>query len=119
MRPAADLEKPSLQPWIFTEFTSTYRDYERNPYYYAVDAAGNQLPYIDRIVSTIVDPEVYQLKIMSGEADMAIMNTSFENYPLYKESEEQGGYQVTLVAGRNGSEVPLLPESESPRSGAA
>ena len=112
--PAADIDKPTLQPWMFTEFTSTYRDYERNPYYYAVDAAGNQLPYIDRIISTIIDSEVYQLKIMSGEADMAIMNTSFENYPLYKENEEQGGYRVTLVAGRNGSEVPYFLNQNHP-----
>ena len=103
--PSSDIDKPMLQPWIFEEFTSTYRTFVRNPYYYAVDRAGNQLPYIDRIVSTIVDSEVNQLKIISGESDLAFMNTSFDNYPLYKENEEQGGYRVFLIPGTTGAAV--------------
>ena len=103
--PSNDIEKPMVQPWVFEEFTSTYRTFVRNPYYYAVDRAGNQLPYIDRVVSSIVDPEVYNLKIMSGEADLAFMNTSFQNYPLYKENEEQGGYRVVLIPGMTGAAV--------------
>ena len=41
--PSNDIDKPMVQPWIFEEFTSTYRTFVRNPYYYAVDRAGNQL----------------------------------------------------------------------------
>ncbi|MQY69406.1 MAG: hypothetical protein GH145_00885 [Firmicutes bacterium] len=102
--PAGDINKPTVQPWMFKEFTTTYRIFERNPYFYAVDQAGNQLPYIDKIVSTIVDPEVYQMKIISGETDVAFGNTSLENYPLYKENEDKG-YRTVLLPGINGSEV--------------
>jgi len=103
--PLEDLNKPTMQPWIMTEFTSTRRVFVRNPYYWKVDTAGNQLPYIDKIVSTIVNPEVYQMKIISGEADVAFMNTSFENYSLYKENEKEGGYTVTLIPGTQAAAV--------------
>jgi len=114
VNPSTDLEKPMLQPWIFEEFTSTYRTFTRNPYYYAVDREANQLPYIDRIVSTIVDSEVLQLKIINGEAQIAFMNTTFGNYPLYKENEEAGGYQVNLIPGSTGAEVQYTPNQTHP-----
>jgi len=106
--PTGDINKPTLQPWVFKKRTSTVRVFERNPYFYAVDEAGNQLPYIDRIVSTIVDSEVYQMKVISGEADVAFANLSFDNYPLYKENEEEGGYQVVLLPGMMGSNAPYF-----------
>ena len=46
---------------------------------------------------------VYQAKIMSREADIAVANTTMENYPLYKEDEQQGGYRVIAVPGVNAS----------------
>lgn len=103
--PIRDVNKPTLYPWVLKQTTTTFKVFERNPYYYMVDTAGNQLPYIDRIVSTLVDREVYHLKIMSGEADVAYWNTSFANFPLYKESEEQGNYRVVLIASKNSSQV--------------
>ena len=114
VNPSSDLDKPMLQHWIFEEFTSTYRTFVRNPYYFAVDRAGNQLPYIDRVVSTIVDPEVNQLRIISGEADIAFMNTSFANYPLYKENEDEGGYRVNLIPGMTGAIVSYYPNQNHP-----
>nr|MQY59666.1 hypothetical protein [Clostridia bacterium] len=97
--------KPTMQAWIMTESTTTHRVFVRNPYYWKVDTAGNQLPYIDKIVSTVVNWEIYQMKVISGEADVAFMNTSFENYSLYKENEEAGGYTVTLIPGTMAAEV--------------
>ena len=43
---------------------------ERNPYYWAVDTDGNQLPYIDNIVMTLAESiEVVNLRAMAGEFD--------------------------------------------------
>src|SRR5262249_3566756 len=43
---------------------------ERNPYYYAVDTDGNQLPYIDRIQMTLAENlEVLNLRAVAGEYD--------------------------------------------------
>ena len=88
--------------------------FERNPYYWKVDTAGNQLPYINKVVSTIVDPEVYQLKTISGEADFAMAGLSLGNYPLYKENEEKEDYRVVLIPGINGSELILQPNLNDP-----
>lgn len=103
--PTRDINLPTMNSWVPKQYTGTTKVYERNPYFYQVDAAGNQLPYIDRIVLTLTDEEGYQMKIISGEADLAISRTSLENYPLYKEHEEEGGYRVIAVPGLNSSEV--------------
>ena len=85
--------------------TGTYRLYERNPYYYEVDTAGNQLPYIDTIVNNLAGKETIDLKIVSGEADVQAYNTSFANYTLYKESEAAAGYTVYPIPGILGSQL--------------
>ena len=46
------IDVPVLHPWVVTSSTPTQTVFERNPYYFKVDAAGNHAPYIDRIVST-------------------------------------------------------------------
>ena len=39
---------PSLNAWMVTKYEAGVSlTAERNPYYYAVDTEGNQLPYID------------------------------------------------------------------------
>jgi len=105
--PQRDFELPSLDPFLLKEFTTNIKVHERNPYYWAVDTAGNQLPYIDKIVQTIVDAEVYQMKIISGEADIAGSMTSFDNFSLYKENEEQAGYRTVLIPGPSGADIAL------------
>jgi len=97
--PATDINKPTMMPWRFEQFTDTVKVFERNPYFYQVDKEGNQLPYVDRIISTISNVEVYQMKVIAGEADVAVTQTLVENYPLYKENEEKGGYRVAKVPG--------------------
>ena len=103
--PTTDIDQPTTMPWTFETQTATVKFFERNPYFYQVDPAGNQLPYIDSVVVTAVNKEVYQAKIMSGEADIAVANTTMENYSLYKENEQQGGYRVIAVPGVNASEA--------------
>ena len=107
-KPSTDIDLPVVQGWRFTEITPTVRVFERNPYYHRVDTAGNQLPYIDHIVSTVVEKEVYTLKIIGGEADLAYGQTSLENYALYKENEEQGDYRVTLIPGLSAAAIGVV-----------
>ena len=56
--PLNDLDKPTVMPWRITDLTATVKALERNPWFYQVDEAGQQLPYIDRVVATIVDAEL-------------------------------------------------------------
>jgi peptide/nickel transport system substrate-binding protein len=97
---------PVLTPFVPVTITSTHRVFERNPYYWKVDSAGNQLPYIDRVVVDIVsDAEVATGKMISGEIDFDGFATDISNYPLYKQHEEEGDYRTILWDSGMGSEV--------------
>lgn len=86
---------PSLQPWIMVKSSSAMVEFERNPYYFKVDAEGNQLPYIDAIQSYLVqDKQMETAKMIAGEVDAA--NGILMNMPLYKENEAKGGYKTYL-----------------------
>lgn len=100
----ADINVPTLAPWVLKKITPTHRLFERNPYYWGVDPEGNQLPYIDEVLTEIVsDPEVYNMKVATGQVDIAQMFLSLENYPFYKGNEERGDYKVYLWKSAVGS----------------
>ena len=89
---------PALTPWLLVSATDTLWVYERNPFYFKVDPQGNQLPYIDRIESTMVaDMEMVQLMDISGEVDFMRESAALMNMPLYRAHEEDGGF-VTKMA---------------------
>ena len=104
-------EVPMMRPWVPVNEPSEQRFImERNPYYWKVDAKGNQLPYIDRIVHDFIeDPEVINLKAMSGEIDFQGRHISFDNYPLFAENAEKGDYRIIRFIGSSGAIVPLAP----------
>ncbi|MBW7453352.1 ABC transporter substrate-binding protein [Paenibacillus sepulcri] len=88
---------PVLYPWVFVKSTETTATFERNPYYFKVDTAGNQLPYIDKIVSTMVqDIEMVSLKTIAGEVDFSRESAALVKMPLYKENEKSG-YKALLA----------------------
>ena len=102
--PHKDVNKPWLHAWSFKEHTTTIRIFERNPYYYAVDTKGQQLPYIDRVVMPTVDNQTYRLKAVSGEADFA-SQMLVEDYPLLKQNEKTANIRVVLVPNTLGADV--------------
>ena len=107
--PLNDLDQPTHHPWKVTEVTTTGKSLERNPYYWKIDPEGNQLPYVDSIHGQIVDGETYQLKVIAGEADYAVLNTRFENYTLYQENAAAGDYRVVQIKGPMSATVMLNP----------
>lgn len=67
---------PSLSAWILTDqagFNTKDDDLiilKRNPYFFKVDAEGNQLPYIDELrFQKYSDSEQQQLAFLSGDID--------------------------------------------------
>ncbi|GAB4429413.1 MAG: ABC transporter substrate-binding protein [Anaerolineae bacterium] len=69
--------------------------YERNPYYFAVDAEGNQLPYIDEITFDLFqDPETINLWAVQGKLDEQARGLDSANLPLYKQNEAKGDYRT-------------------------
>jgi len=89
---------PSIRPWVLkTPDPTTYATAERNPYYWKVDPAGNQLPYIDKLsFSFVQNTENIVLKAVSGEDDMQYQYLSLANYTVLTENAKKGGYQVYL-----------------------
>jgi peptide/nickel transport system substrate-binding protein len=88
-------EAPVIRAYRIVSRTPEVTILERNPYYWKIDTAGNQLPYIDRVRLTLVtNVEVYTAKVVSGEVDLAQWNTTLDNYTLYKENERKGDYRV-------------------------
>lgn len=101
---------PTLGSYLIVERSSTRRTYIRNPYYWKVDTAGNQLPYIDEVIATIVsDKELVNTAILGGTVDIVVQEASMDNYPLYQENAEQGQYNVYIWKSVLGSDVIYQP----------
>jgi peptide/nickel transport system substrate-binding protein len=82
---------PKLYPWILTTANDTVYTYERNPYYFKIDSAGNQLPYVDKLESYRVENiEMLELKMLAGEVDYNLNETGVNSLPLFKENEKNG-----------------------------
>jgi peptide/nickel transport system substrate-binding protein len=89
--------RPTVEPWIVVNKQVGEVEYERNPYYWRVDKEGNQLPYIDRIKSTLVaNPEASVLKVIAGEVDFMREIANLDKVPIYKENEGKGRYRTML-----------------------
>ncbi|MGI6705097.1 MAG: ABC transporter substrate-binding protein [Clostridia bacterium] len=87
---------PTLSPWIETK-SGDIIVMERNPYYFKVDAAGNQLPYMDYLESTLVqDLEMVNMKLLSGELDHSYEWALMSKVPMYKESEAKAGTKTMV-----------------------
>ena len=96
-------DMPHIRPWIMeTDGRAQVNTMIRNPYFWKVDTAGNQLPYIDGVESILVgDQEAKKLQVISGDADYIygeMLGKTAETFALLKENEQRGGY--TLISTR-------------------
>ena len=97
-------EVPTLTPWKTTNPINTPQwILERNPYYYAVDTAGNQLPYWDKIVMTLAENlEVLNLRAVAGEYDWQSRHIQLPKLPVLLENQKKGNYKIYLDPGQFG-----------------
>ena len=106
---ALNPELPVMTPWktVSPINTPTWA-MERNAYFWAVDTAGNQLPYIDRITMTLAEnTEVANLRAIAGEYDLQERHMGLNKLPVFLENQKKGNYTVHLDPGLNGSDVAL------------
>ncbi|MGI6707217.1 MAG: ABC transporter substrate-binding protein [Clostridia bacterium] len=88
---------PRLYPWLLVKADDQKSVYERNPYYFKIDAEGNQLPYIDKLESSLVqDMEMVSVKTIAGEVDLSRESAALVKMPLYRENAEKAGYTALL-----------------------
>ena len=90
--------RPTVMPWgLVRQDAAQNYFFERNPYFFKIDTAGNQLPYFDEVSNLFVNTaETVVLKAMNGEVHTSLLGLSFSTYPVYKQNEERGGYRVYL-----------------------
>ncbi len=101
-----NVDCPVLGEWMPVEHEVAERlVLERNPYYYAVDTEGNQLPYIDRMVTELVEErEVVLLQWMTGEADMQLRPyADMTDLSMLIDNQEEGDYRVKLWDSGSGT----------------
>jgi len=102
-------ELPSLNAWILNRHYQKGDKAivaERNPYYWKIDTEFNQLPYIDRIVYTIVkDIDAIQEMAISGQIDM--QDRRISNNVALAEYMESGGYHLYQKIRANSNELAI------------
>ena len=103
-------ELPVMGAWRTVQPINTQVwELERNPYFYEVDTAGNQLPYIDRVRMTLAEnPEVVNLRAITGAYDYQERFIDLSKLPVLLENQERGHYKVHLDLGFNGSDSVLF-----------
>jgi peptide/nickel transport system substrate-binding protein len=103
-------DMPTLQPWVNTTAAPAERFvFVRNPYYHRVDAAGHQLPYIDRLLVQIADGKIIPAKAGAGEADLQARYIRFDNYTFLKQAAKRNDYKVDLWKVGSGAHLALFP----------
>ena len=101
---------PTLQPWRNTTRPPSERFvFERNPFYHRVDPAGQQLPYIDRIVISTGSSSLIPAKTGTGDSDLQARYLRFDDYTFLKAAEEQHRFSVRLWEVGKGSQIALIP----------
>ncbi|ETX09104.1 ABC transporter substrate-binding protein [Candidatus Entotheonella palauensis] len=98
---------PVVTPW---KTTKSYTDppfwvMERNPYYWGVDTAGNQLPYIEKVILHQYESlEIHAARSVAGEYDFQGSQMLMESIPALLQNAEAGNYHVRLYPTDFGSD---------------
>ena len=95
---AMNPESPVMSPWKpVTIVASNELVFERNPYFWAVDTEGQQLPYLDGISLELVEElEVLNLRAIAGNYTVQGRHMQFSKLPVIRENEEAGNYFVNF-----------------------
>ena len=93
---ALNPDLPVIYPWKLAEKldASGVGTFRRNPYYYSVDTAGNQLPYIDEVRALPWQGETAIAKQIQGDIDYHWLWWSAADYPILKQNERVGHYRM-------------------------
>lgn len=93
-------EVVGLGPFVLSEHVSGQRMvFSRNPHYWRRDAAGVQLPYLDKITIAIIsDQNAESLRIEAGDIDLMVNgDIRPEDYAGFKRAADQGRLRLVEV----------------------
>jgi peptide/nickel transport system substrate-binding protein len=88
---------PTLESHILVAESTEGRRLVANPYFFMVDTAGNQLPYISEQDEVFINEnEVRILKLVNAEVDYKSQSVTLPSAPILLENQEKGGYTIQL-----------------------
>ncbi len=89
-------EMAGLGPFVLAEYRPGERMvFERNPRYWRRDAAGRQLPYLDRLTLEILPDQAAELlRVQSGRLDLTHSEIRPEDYLSLRRAEERGSARL-------------------------
>ena len=88
---------PTLESHIVVKETLEGRELVANPYFFQVDTAGNQLPYINEISEVYIgDENIQTAKMIAGEIDYKSQAVNLPATPVLLENRTTGDYELAL-----------------------
>ena len=88
-------EHPRLWPWIYRTYKANPPQvFVRNPYYWAVDTEGNQLPYVDRLHYDVKNYRLIPIAASNGAITFIIFDSIRFYYTLLMSQRKINGYEV-------------------------
>ena len=88
---------PTLESHIVVAESTEGRRLVANPYFFMVDTAGNQLPYISEQDEVFINEnEVRILKLVNAEVDYKSQSVTLPSAPILLENQEKGDYTIQL-----------------------
>ena len=88
-------EHPRLWPWIPTAHRSAPPYvFTRNPFYFAVDPRGRQLPYLDRVQFDVRRVDLLPLDAAAGRVSMQQRHLRFADFTEYATRAHTAGFDV-------------------------
>ncbi len=106
----SNVNLPTLNPWVLTTIPPAQRFvFVRNPYFHRIDQKGQQLPYIDDVIMSVVAANLVPAKAGLGEADLQSRYLNMRDYTFLQKSAKQSGIRVYLWESGSGSQLALYP----------
>jgi len=87
-------DHPRLWAWVvMQDQNKPPLSFVRNPYYFAVDSGGNQLPYVDRVLQDERIKSMHSVAASTGQPTF-MLEIEFSDYPLLMSQRENYNYEV-------------------------
>lgn len=88
---------PTLESHIIISENTEGRHLVANPYFFQIDTAGQQLPYINEQDELFVgESEVRLLKLVNAEVDYKSQALNLDYAPLLLENQDSGNFSIEL-----------------------
>ncbi len=105
--------RPKLGPWLFrTHKSNGPWTAVRNPYYFAVDEQGNQLPYIDRLIFQQVSQQLQPKALTDGLCSFALGQQA--DYGSVISQQQAGAYDVRHWVTDGRGRLTVFPNRQLP-----